>query len=157
MARESRYVTVSLTLKANFHPTTSSSLRATVSSPGGYSLALYRDQYDRTVSAIMYHQSTHWTGLELEDVVMPDGTEAHGWARTQRFDRTYDRLKNADGYMVLGLARAVRESGPDCKYRTAPNWTLWSKHRRAGSLPSRGKRLWHGYSREPLPHAHAAL
>ena len=81
-------------------PTIASALRATVQRP--YPLALYTPSYDKIVSAMLYHESTHWAGVELDDVILRDGSVAYGWNQIQRLG-TFRRLKNADTYMFLGL------------------------------------------------------
>ena len=55
------------------------------------------------MSATMYHESTHWAGIRLEDSIGDDGSPAYGWSKTQRLSDVQDRLVNADSYMFLGL------------------------------------------------------
>ena len=40
--------------------------------------------------------------MQLEDVKLPDGTEAYGWTKIMTLD-TKSRLINAENYMFLGL------------------------------------------------------
>ena len=58
----------------------------------------------------MYHESTHWTGIQLEDVVLRDGTLAYGWSKIKQLG-TFNRLMNADSYMFLGLLARYESLG----------------------------------------------
>ncbi|KAM0805178.1 hypothetical protein BDR22DRAFT_885245 [Usnea florida] len=94
-----------------FYPTIPASVPFTISPRGGRPLALYRTFYDRIMSAVMYHESTHWAGVELEDTILEDGSEAYGWQNIQRIDDPKDRLVNADSYMFLGLLARYESLG----------------------------------------------
>ena len=83
----------------------------TISPHGGRPLPLSRVNYDRILSATMYHESTHWTGVKLQDVVLSDGSLAYGWQKIQQIRRTRDKLTNAESYMFLGLLAVYEDLG----------------------------------------------
>ena len=63
------------------------------------------------MSAVMYHESTHWTGVELDDTLLEDNSEAYGWQKIQDIDNPKGRLLNADSYMFLGLLARYESLG----------------------------------------------
>lgn len=62
------------------------------------------------VSAGLYHESTHWEDLKLDDEILPDGSTAYGWAKIMQLS-TFERLTNADTYMYLGLLARYESLG----------------------------------------------
>lgn len=59
---------------------------------------------------MLYHESTHWTDLELEDEILGDGSTAYGWSNIMRLS-TFERLSNADTYAHLGLLARYESLG----------------------------------------------
>ena len=52
-------------------------------------LALSGEPYGKILSAILYHESTHMAGLELDDVEFADGSQAYGWSKILELDTPF--------------------------------------------------------------------
>ena len=84
----------------------------TLSPHEGRPLALYREFYDKIMSATTYHESTYWAGTRLEDSIGEDGSPAYGWSKLSVLvTLKIDRLQNADSYMFLGLLARYESLG----------------------------------------------